>query len=226
MKSMKTLALGLGLMLAAASAQALVDLSAFGGYAGVGMSDVNDILTKSASGGSAATLMNSGFYAGAQAGITLMPFLKIGPRFEYVQSGQGKVGNYTVDANLSSYELGISSDVSLPLVGLSVEGGVWGGYGMAGTKLSNSLITDSSTGSGSGFVANVGAQLRYKLVAGLFIGVDLGYRMANIANVNADKTDSNYGSKAGDPFFKKTDGSQASVDFSGLNAGGTIGWNF
>ena len=137
MKSMKIAAMVMAL--AAAKAQALVDINAFGGYTTVGMGDVNDLITHSAAPNGKATLMNSGYYVGGQAGITTFPFLKIGPRIEFVQATQGKVAYASgsssfVDASLMSYELGLAFDTSLPLSGLSVEGGVWAGYGLASAR--------------------------------------------------------------------------------------------
>ncbi|HXC64517.1 MAG TPA: hypothetical protein VNZ67_09165, partial [bacterium] len=136
-----TLALALGL--ASTQAHAFVDVSAFGGYATTAMGDVNQTLdnfAKSGAGGKSVDL-TSGFYVGADAGFTVMPFLKVGPRLKYIQDGQGKVtfnnpaNNATIDADLMMYEVGVSANVDLPLTGLSLQGGLWGGYGMANASV-------------------------------------------------------------------------------------------
>jgi hypothetical protein len=232
MKSVKIVAAAASLALAmmASQAKALVDLDAFGGYTTLGMSDVNGAINAYATNnGAKATTITNGFYAGAAVGISVLPFLKIGPRLEYVQGGEGQVslGSNTtkIDTALMSYELGLSADTSLPLTGLSLQGGIWGGYGMAGAELTSNQASGTLTATGSGFVANIGAQLRYKLVAGLFIGVDLGYRIANITNMNDTNTD--LGGVVGQPLLTKAGTTTAANwDYSGVNAGGTIGWNF
>ena len=220
MKITRALMLVLALGLASSQAHALVDVSAFGGYAMVAMGDVNKAIDSYGAGGPTHHA-DSGFYVGADAGITLMPFLKVGPRLKYIQANQGTVGSPvagTIDSNLMMYEVGVSADTSLPLTGLSVLGGVWGGYGMANAKAAGG--GNSTTGTGGAFVGEVGAQLRYKLFMGLSLGVDLAYTLANIQSVK----DSNGNSVI------TTDGSPSGpaggFDFSGLNAGGALSWDF
>jgi hypothetical protein len=234
MKILK-LAVIAALLLPAARALALMDLSAFGGYTTLGMGDVNSGLNSAAAGNAnvAVTTVNSGFYVGGDAGFTVFPFLKVGPRLEYVQAGQGSLSSggtkVTYDANLMQYELGLSVDSSLPLTGLSVIGGVWGGYGVASTQAAFSQYSDVNSGLGGGFVGEAAAQLRYKLFAGLSLGLDLGYRLANISNVNSTKTfyDSSFwNSLSGQPYIKNSNGSQGSIDFSGMNIGGALSFDF
>jgi hypothetical protein len=223
MKNTRVLILGLALGLASTQAHALVDVSAFGGYATVSMKDVNNLVDNFATNnGGTATDMNSGFYVGADAGFTVMPFLKVGPRFKYIQSGQGKVSfanpsnDATIDANLMMYELGVSADTSLPLTGLSLQGGIWGGYGMANASVNGGGGGGAQTGTGSSFVGEIAAQLRYKLVAGLSLGLDLGYAMADVSTVNGSNGQS----------LLSNGSSAVGFDFSGLNAGGAVSWNF
>jgi hypothetical protein len=225
MKSARVLILGLALGLASTQAHALVDVSAFGGYATLAMGDVNNTLDKFAASGAGgkSTDLTSGFYVGADAGISVLPFLKVGPRLKYIQAGEGKVtfnnptNNATIDANLMMYEVGVSADMGLPLTGLSVQGGLWGGYGMANASVTGGGGPGGTqTGTGNAFVGEIAAQLRYKLVAGLSIGVDLGYTMANIATVNGSN---------GQPFISNG-GKADAFDYSGLNAGGAVSWGF
>ena len=222
MKITRALMLGLALGLASSQAHALVDVSAFGGYATMAMGDVNGVIDSAAGPGVTTTKMTSGFYAGADAGITVMPFLKVGPRLKYLQAGEGKISNggtATIDANLMEYEVGVTADTSLPLTGLSVLGGLWVGYGMANATVNpGGLFPGSSqNGTGGGFVGELGAQVRYKLFMGLSLGVDLAYNMANIKTVNQSN---------GQTLLNNTSGGNAGFDFSGLNAGGALSWDF
>ncbi|HTB34811.1 MAG TPA: hypothetical protein VK842_08110, partial [bacterium] len=122
----------------------------------------------------------------------------------------------TIDANLMMYELGVSADTSLPLTGLSLQGGIWGGYGMANASTKGGG-GGTQTGTGNSFVGELAAQLRYKLVAGLSVGVDAGYVLADVATVNGSN---------GRPLLQTNSGGAAAFDFSGLNAGGAVSWDF
>jgi hypothetical protein len=232
MKALKAIALA-GLMLAAQKASALVDISGFGGYTTLGMGDINKGLDNDVvvTNGTEAK-MQSGFYVGADAGFTAMPFLKIGPRLEYVQANTGSVtysgGKDAIDANLLLMEVGVTVDTSIPMSGFSVLGGVWGGYGLAGSKitLTSSGVSDSVLGNGSGFVGEVGAQLRYGLMAGLSIGLDLGYRLADITNMEVSADNPAMSASKGQPMVTNADGSKGAFDYSGLNIGGAISFNF
>lgn len=222
MKIARVLMLGLALGLASTQAHALVDVSAFGGYATVAMGDINNAINNSG-GGTTTTDITNGFYVGADAGITLMPFLKIGPRLEYLQPGEGSVAfggaKATIDTSLMMYDLGVTADFSLPLSGLSVQGGLWGGYGMANATVNPGGLFPggTQTGTGSGFVGELAAQARYKLPMGLFLGADLGYLMANVTNMNKSN---------GQALVTTNAGAEANWDYSGLHAGGAVGWNF
>jgi hypothetical protein len=215
MKKARVLMLGLALGLASTQAHALVDVSGFGGYATVSMKDVNSAMDNA---GGTDTHISSGYYVGADAGITLLPFLKVGPRIEYLQPQEGSVtaifGNATIDTKLMMYDLGVSVDTGLPLTGLSIQGGIWGGYGVSTEVIHQGSI--SADGAGTAFVGEIAAQLRYKLGAGLSVGVDLGYLMANVTTVNG----------ANGQALITNNGSAVGFDFSGLHAGGALSWGF
>ncbi|HXB97453.1 MAG TPA: hypothetical protein VNZ54_05325, partial [bacterium] len=195
--------------------------SGFGGYATVSMKDLNSALDQYAAPGTAATHTTSGFYVGADAGITVLPFLKIGPRLEYLQPSQASVttifGTANINSKLLMYELGVTADTSLPLTGLSVLGGIWGGYGVANATLGTGGSNAVQDGTGTSFVGEVAAQLRYKMFMGLSLGVDLGYLMANVATVNGAD---------GKPMITNQSGGAVGFDFSGLHAGGALSWDF
>lgn len=226
------------LLLPSASALALMDLSAFGGYTTLSMGDINNSLDQVKTNNSSVTetKIQNGFYVGADGGFTIFPFVKIGPRVEYVQANPGSLDlgsvTNTLNANLLMGEVGITVDSSIPLAGLSVIGGIWGGYGEANGALTSAgqgAANDGTTnGDAGGFVGEVAAQLRYKIVAGLSIGLDLGYRMADIANVDQTSTTiPNSALNNGKPLIPQANGTTAdSFDFSGVNIGGAISFDF
>jgi hypothetical protein len=235
MKIMKLAVLSV-LLLPAASAFALMDLSAFGGYTTLAMGQVNSSINQAPANFTKTTIQN-GFYVGADGGFTVFPFLKIGPRVEYVQANPGSADlgsiTTTLNTNLIMGELGITVDSSLPLTGLSVIGGLYGGYGEVNGTLTSAgqgfAYDGTINGDGGGFVGEVAAQLRYKLVAGLSIGLDLGYRLADIATVNQDSTTiPANANNNGKPLIYQSNSNTAgdAFDFSGLNIGGAVSFDF
>jgi opacity protein-like surface antigen len=220
----------------ASSAKALIDANVFGGFATVAMGDVNNAIDKGDAANKSAgysdvtsSKFGNGYYVGADLGISMLPFLKIGPRVEYVQAqaSQGytasglKITN-DITAALAPMMLGLSVDAGLPLTGLSLKGGVYGGYGIAKTlstyKSGSAVI--GTTASGGGFVTEVVGEARFGLpiIPFFSIGLDLAYRMANMAEMKDDVTGTVY----------KKPGSSDSLpyDYSGLDVGATLNFNF
>lgn len=214
-KSLLTLVMAALMSLAAVPAKAFFEANLSGGYATLAMADLNDALSKS--GTVSSTSINSGFYVALDAGIAIFPFLKLVPRVEYVQANAGIAKNLgtesTVNANIVPLELGLAVDASLPLTGLSVRGGVWGGYGSATATISNkNIATGITTGTlyqGSGFVAEGLAAIRYDLVPMVAISLEAGYRLNNIAKMSDTSGNS----------LKKSATEDMAFDFSGANIG-------
>lgn len=206
------------------------DVSGFGGYTTLAMGDVNTDLKNYASAkGYSYTAVQNGYYVGADALLTLFPFVKFGPRIEYVQGSTGSITGAGVSDNLSSdlllYELGLSTQLDLPLTGLSLKAGVFAGYGEAGTELSTGGSAYgqafSEYGLGGGFVGEAVVDVNYALFMGLSCGLDLGYRYAPINNDDVSSLSGSSGSgvNVGQPFLQNSNGNQASIDFSGYNIG-------
>ena len=233
------------MLFAAQKASAIGDVSVFGGYTTVNMTAVNALITGIdtlliAGGGTAtSTTLGGGLYAGVDAGFNVMPFLKVGPRIEYLSAGQAKLtatspffsGSYTIDASMMMYEAGVSGSWDLPVSGLVVGGGVWLGYGMASvTNGNNPTGGTASTDaySGSGFVSEVQGQIAYKFIPTISVGLDLGYRIASISQVTANADNTNNGVKAGDVYSDPTLPIKAAVpfDYSGVNVGARVSFGF
>jgi len=207
MKISKIAALGCLLGLSGAASASLLDLNVTGGYTTLDMADLNAKLP------AGSTKIDGGYYVGADAGFSLMPFIKIGPRVEYISASQGSIKmplyQETIEPTLTSAELGLSTDWSLPLTGLGISGGVWGGYGWMATKLTIPGAT-ANLSSGNA-VGEALVRLKYSIFSPLSVELEGGYRVAKMTNLSIDK-----GSAIGYPDF----------DFSGMNLGGGLNLNF
>ncbi len=219
-KQTLTLALAAVLSLAAAPAHAFFEANIAGGYTSLAMGDLNDALSK---GTVSSSKVQNGFYVSADAGVSLLPFIKLVPRVVYIQAGQGlqdngAFGKSTVESNLVPLELGLATDISVPLSGLSARAGVWGGYGMATSAVSTKSGTGVVTGNlyqGSAFTAEALAALRYSIVPFFSLSLEAGYRMANVTSL------SDTGGKAW-----KNGAKDMALDFSGMNLGGGLTFSF
>jgi hypothetical protein len=208
MKIAKIAALGCLLGLSGAATASMLDLNVTGGYTTLDMADLNAKLP------AGSTKINSGYYVGADAGFSLMPFLKIGPRVEYLSANQGTLKNplyqETIQPTLTSAELGLSTDWSLPLTGLGISGGVWGGYGWMKTELSIPGQPSANLSSGN-VTGEALVRLKYSIFSPLSVELEGGYRVAKMTELSIDK-----GSALGYPDF----------DFSGMNLGAGLNLNF
>jgi hypothetical protein len=104
----------------------------------------------------------------------------------------------------------LSTDWSLPLTGLGISGGVWGGYGWMKTELSLPGQDSVDLTSGS-FTGEALVRLKYNIFSPLSVELEGGYRMAKMTSLSSSK-----GSAIGWPDF----------DFSGMNLGGGLNLNF
>lgn len=214
-KSLLTLALAVLAGFSATPAKAFFEANISGGYTTLAMGDLNDSLKKY--GTSSSTPVNSGYYIAADAGIAVFPFIKLVPRVEYVAANAGGLNDgstdSTINMNLVPLELGLSSDVSLPLTGLSVRGGIWGGYGLAtATEADKNIatgITVTDLYQGNAFTAEILGAVRYDIFPLTSLSLELGYRLANIAKLQDG---------AGRE-LKKNATDDMPLDFSGMNVG-------
>lgn len=231
-KIILSMAMVAALALPSLAKASLLDASVFGGYTTLAMGDVNDNVDFASTFiGGTATKFSGGYYVGADAAFPIFPFLKIGPRVEYIAGSakaDGPSSKFTSDAALIPLMLGISTDWSLPLTGLAVKGGVYGGYGMGTLK---SALTGGATGtqdaSGGAFVGEIAAQARYSILPLLSLGLDLGYRLAKLPTMKVDAETGTFSGNVGKNLQSYGgSGKETAVDFSGVNIGATLAFNF
>ncbi|MES2201695.1 MAG: outer membrane beta-barrel protein [candidate division FCPU426 bacterium] len=223
---MKKIIVLMGLLALGRQAEAIIGASAFGGYTTLSMASVNSEFSKSEKDDkdnnetTALTPFGSAYYVGAEAGLSLAPFLKAGPRVEYIHGSAsyshtpllGTANKTTYDAELVPVLLGLSADVALPGTGITLKGGVYGGYGMATLRSTNTngSTTTNSTSTGANFMGEIAAQVLLRLIPSVHLGLDLGYRMADIAEMKDTKTDTTH---------KNSNGDNLHFDYSGFNIG-------
>ncbi len=208
-----------GLLALSVAAHAdLLKVAVNGGYSTVTMADYNSAIDKAkqSNSGSTSTPYGGGWFVGAEAGIGLMPFLELGPRVEYLQASQASLSSpsfkYTLDSSLTSFMVGPTVSMDLPLTGLGFNAGAYGGYGYAVTKISNTPTGGTAIGSqstGGAFVGELEAKLKYSVMPLVSVDLLAGLRFANMGNL-----------KDGDTADKNAS------DFSGLNAGGGLSIGF
>ncbi len=235
---MKKLMFIAALGLLSTQAHALMDLSAFGGYTTLTMTDLNDAITGTGPtpAGTTITKFGGGYFVGVDAAFTVMPMLKVGPRIEYA-AGSASVksagGSTQFDAGLTSLMVGVSSDLGAPMTGLSIRGGLYGGYGMGSFKQSSTPTSGTgytSASSGNGIVAELNAEARYSIMPTIALGLDLGYRLAKITQMTLDsESPASTPSKVGKVLQVTKAGaapSDLAFDFSGMNIGASLSFNF
>lgn len=208
---LSTLSLALAglLSLVSVPAHAFFEANVDAGYTTVAMGDLNDLIT-----GSSDTKFKDGFYISADAGISLLPFLKISPRVAYIQATQAKIGTSTLDASLVPMELGLTADVGAPGTGISIRAGLWGGYGMGMLKTEGSSVSNNLY-QGGAFTGEILGSARYKFLPFLSLNLEAGYRLAKI-----DKMQDGAGKSL------NTGSKDIAVDFSGMNLGGGVTFSF
>lgn len=187
----KTLALVAALsgLAAAAPAADLFKVAVDGGYTTLNMADVNDALAKAAN----STPIKSGWFIGAEAGMSLMPFLELGPRVEYLSSNKYEVKNGAGDvqdsgvASLTSLMVGANVKIDLPLTGLGLGIGAFGGYGMANATSDGPASSPKATKmTGGAFVGELEAKLGYKIFPLTSFDLMAGMRLANVGKLKDD----------------------------------------
>lgn len=213
----------LGLALAAFSsvpAHAFFEANVAAGYTMINLADINALMV----GGTNVTEIKSGTYLSADAGVSMMPFVKLSPRVVAVFANQGSLttggsSKATVDSNIVIPELGLAFDLGVPMSGISARAGVWAGYGMAtvATMSENSGLKTTSLFQGSGFSAEALAALRYSIVPFLSLSLEAGYRLANMATLK---------DTAGKDWKNFATNKAIGADFSGANIGGGLTFSF
>ena len=221
------------------SASAGFNANVFGGYTTVSMAKLNDLLKNANDFYSSypgverkLTKSTQGFLVGGEFGFSPIPGLSIGPRVEFIGGMFAEFDvtdtatGYYSKVKFTNYLLpimgGATFMVALPQLPISVGGGVYLGYGIAGgsEKMDVNYGTPSSvevsTGGGT-FVTdiNLNADMDFGPITG---GLILGYRIANVAEMRAIANNVSLGIKKGD-LLTGSDGKALPFDYSGFVAG-------
>lgn len=227
-----------------------IKISAWGGMATVAMDDINKLLGEWKTLGDllgAATSksdVKSGTIIGLDAGYEISPGISVGTRLSQLTPVQGKVTwtvpgaqrAITADSSLTSVMLGASYDVASGEISVPV--GLYAGLGMASGKTS---MKDTTTAggllaaydvnySGSGIVIDLSAAPEYKVSKSVSLGVNLGYRLAKIAELKLDQDADMDGDGAIDSpkgtVVKDGAGNKIAADFGGLTAAVSVSYRF
>jgi hypothetical protein len=219
-----------GLLAAAVASPAHADLfkvAVNGGYATIDMKDLNQAVDKMKTADEASGMtvkknnkLGSAYFVAAEAGLSLLPFIEIGPRIEYLQAtpleylaeGTGSLDSVNMDATLTSFMLGATTGMDLPLTGLGFQVAAYAGHGYAVVKATSAGSGGYRFGSqftGGGFVAQLEAKLKYSLLPLLSFDLVGGMRFASVGVLD----------DGGKPTVQ-------SYDFSGINAGAGLTLGF
>lgn len=193
----------------------LINVAVNGGYTTLTLKDYKDAHDLNKAALTTYTLPTSGWFVAAEGGVSLFPFLSFGPRLEYLDASYeygNAFGSQKGDLSLTSALLGVNVNIDLPLTGLGLDAGVYGGYGYAVDKGSYTPAGGmASTGvyTGSAFVTEIEAKIHYGILPFLKLELLGGMRFGNagLLGDGVHTTSTNY-------------------DFSGLNAGGGISLGF
>jgi hypothetical protein len=174
----------------------------------------------------------------------MMPGLKMGVRAGYTGCFRGTVQNDNTGANssvLSTFDtyliplmLGMTLSVPVPKTNFTITAAGFGGYGIAGLNETQNNKVFGSFGSGSvsfmsgGFTGDVSMGFSYKILGFLSLGADFGYRTAFISGFTAaaDSTNTAQLNIKKDGEFRDPDGLSVPVDYSGINAGICVKFEF
>ena len=221
-----------GLLALGAAAHAdLLRVRALGGITTFTLADVNAALDKSKASYESFgmtekknTRASTGYMAGLEVASGLLiplPFVEIAARgeiagatSEYLYEGSGQFASNKSDLLLTNGLLGLVVGIDLPLTGLGLGLGAYGGYGYLvdkSTSASQIGLSSSASGAqytGSAFVSELEAKLKYSLIPMVALDIFGGMRFANFASISD-----------GNNTLKNSKGENLAFDMSGFNAG-------
>ncbi len=147
----------------------------------------------------------------------------------------------TYNASLIPLEIGVAGKINIPNTAISASLGIYGGYGIASG--SEEVMVNTNIPAGMGAPANDSVTIPYGGSCAVFeiignasikinmlsLGLDLGYRIADVSRVKATKTvtDSNFDLNVQNgAVFKDKNGNAVDFDFGGLIVGLKTGIEF
>jgi hypothetical protein len=213
-------------------------------YTLAAMEQVNGQLNK----GVDVTKVGPGFTGMLEFDKFIVPFLFVGARAGYLFCLPGSVSyNYvlykqttTVNTSLIPLEAGVSVNFDLPATPISINAGIYGGYGFAFAQYKNDispLAGQSSTFTrpfnGGSIIGELPVAVNLKLFSALSINLNGGFRYAKILKM-VQSQDVNYEGIAGIDFpagkkgdiLKDSDNNDLAIDFSGFNIGVGLSLSF
>jgi hypothetical protein len=207
----------------------------WGGYTSADMSDVNNNLSAVAGTGGAVTRVSNGYSIAADYLYAVVPGLYVGPRVEYIGLNQGKAVraggiSVTQDYYLIPLLLGGRFYLKDKRSPWNVSGAVFAGVGLGYGKTNSTAVSGTSY-SGSGFTGELLIGGEYKLSKGVSLGLDVGYRLADIPSMSTGSSGSGGGGGGYAPEVKRAKvtnaaGKTIKYDFSGMIANLGINFNF
>jgi hypothetical protein len=221
-----------------------MSIGLWGGYTTTDMTDVNDNVKNLMPLGSI-TKITDGYSLAADFLFEVSPHLSIGPRVEYVYPNQGKATSpvfleykqtlYLIPVLVGGrYAFVDNKNFNLSF---GLFGGVGLGYGDSKSILAVAPSLETETKyDGSDFAGDAMLGAQFSLGHNVYLGLDLGYRMASISKMNVSSTALNTGASGGGGGgggggyapskapVQDTSGNNLKYDFSGLIA--NIGVNF
>jgi hypothetical protein len=199
------------------------------------MEQVNTDLNK----GSNVTNLGTGISGMVDLDVVLAPVLMAGLRGGYIYCMPASAEyllypTTTINASLIPVEAGVTANLEIPNVPLSIMAGIYGGYGFAAASYKYDALGSSATFpySGNGFIGEAVATINYKLSSSLSLNINGGYRLANIPKLT-ETEDVSY-SILGIPIpvgtkgdvLKNFDGNDLALDFSGFSIGAGFSLGF
>ena len=208
------------------------DVSVWGGYATVDMSDVNNLVNTTLGTTASVTKITNGFIFGAEGLYRIYDSIMVGPRIGYLITNQGKAD---ISSVLAATTVNVDSSLLPVLVGgtymkdlsekFSLGAGLFIGWAFAyaTTELkvnSNfpSIVASSDNKvnyAGSGFASDIFVRGQYNATKSFGVSLDIGYRYAPIPEVKATGDVPGLGVSKNDK-LTNINGSTVKVDFSGL----------
>ncbi len=209
----KTLVLFFLLFLVSVPSYALLHVGVNAGYAYANMDQLNNAWedakkeAQENSGSAKISDFGNSVYVNADLGLGLLPFINVGPRagIQYVfpstidYDAGGFKYKETITSLLVPAELGISTNIAIPLTPFSVTAGIYGGYGFAFATKQISTNMDFAGGTlpyefsvtqpfnGGGFMADASAALEINILPLINLSINAGYRYCLIENINTTK---------------------------------------
>jgi hypothetical protein len=156
------------------------------------------------------------------------PMLKVGPRIEMVDGSSATTfsgAEFDAEARVIPLELGVSTDMPLA-AGLSLDGGLYMGYGLTSSHMDFSQGGGSFDANGDCFVGEAQVAAKYQIVPLLSLGLNLGYRYTTSNTMVTSNANGLFVAGNGHNLPNFEHGGDAKADFSGANLGGAVTFSF